>query len=365
MRSILYNSFLFILVLVSSCKNDLKLAAPYKDVPYVHAIITPQENMQMIRINKAIQGDGNGKEMAQIPDSVNYKPGELEVMLERFENGVKTTASSSTGNMEIIFRDTLINTKPGMFTTIQRVYITNEKLYNTGEYKLSIKNKTNGHIYTATSAMLDSVPLSVYGPFSPPFYPVPYTTSVNAAHYVNYSGVNNDFMIKTSPVKGAALHDLTIRMHYYDSLSTGEKEYHFLDFPFPTQALYMKQADGKFSFSFTGHQFYSYLRDRLEEVVDPPNLIGRKMYKADFIAFAGSFEYEEFMKFSAPSQTYEPQKILFSNFKNREALGIFTIRTKTHVSKGIANKFIDEFSTNMYTCKYHFFTSQLVLLGCQ
>lgn len=353
-----------LLLVLASCKNDLKLAAPYKDIPYVHAIITPQEKQQMIRINKIIQGDGNALEMAQIPDSVNYKPGELEVMLERFVGGVKTIASPSSGNQSIVFRDTLIQTDPGVFTTQQRVYVTNEKLYLTGSYKLTIKNKTNGNIYTASAAMLDSVPVSIYGPFSPPFYPVAYTPTNPSTYYMNYSGVNNEFSVKTIPVKGAALHDLTIRMHYYDSLNTGEKQFHFIDYPFVALPISNVQGDGRFSFAFTGHQFYSYIGKQLSKRVDPPNLLGRKMYKIDYIAYAGSSVYDDFMRITAPSLTFNQLKQPYSNFDGAKALGIFTIRTKSHVSKEMSKSFISEFSSNMYTCQYRFYDAYLQLIGC-
>ena len=364
MRLKLFAVGLILLIVLASCKNDLKLAAPYKDIPYVHAILTPQEQMQMIRINKLVQGDGNGLEMAQIPDSVNYKPGELNVMLERFVNGVKTAASPSNGSNSIVLRDTIIETKPGVFTSQQRVYITYDKLYLTGVYKLTIVNKTTGNTFSATAPLLDSVPISIYGPFSPPFYPVVYTPTNPSTYYMNYAGVNNDFSVKTIPVKGAALHDLTIRMHYYDSLNNGNKEFHFIDYSFQSQPLSNIQGDGRFSFAFSGHQFYSYIGDQLAKKSMPANLLGRKMYKIDYIAYAGSSVYEDYMRITAPSLTFNQLKAPFSNFEDGKAIGIFTIRTKSHVSKEMAKSFISEFSTNKYTCQYRFYDAYLQLPSC-
>lgn len=212
--------------------------------------------------------------------------------------------------------------------------------------------------------MMDSVPISIYGPFAPPFYPVPFTPTNPTTFYINYSGVNNEFSVKTIPVKGAALHDLTIRMHYYDSLSTGQKHFHFIDYPFIAIPMSLAQGDGKLSFAFTGHQFYGYIGQQLSKIVDPPNLLGRKMYKIDYIAYAAGSVYDDFFRINAPSLTFNQIKQPFSNFDNAEALGIFTIRTKSHVSKEISKFFISEFSSNVYTCKYRFYDANLQLIGC-
>ena len=80
------------ILLFNSCKNDLKIIAPYKEIPQVHAILTPQDPMQMIRINKIFLGEGDANLMAQVPDSINYKTGELTVMLDRFVNVSKVAA---------------------------------------------------------------------------------------------------------------------------------------------------------------------------------------------------------------------------------------------------------------------------------
>ncbi len=69
--------------------------------------------MQMIRINKVFLGDGDANQMAKVMDSVNYKSGELSVKLERFVNGVKTSAGiSASGPVnEVMFHDSVITTE--------------------------------------------------------------------------------------------------------------------------------------------------------------------------------------------------------------------------------------------------------------
>jgi hypothetical protein len=71
------------IAVISSCKNELELNAPYKEIPTIYAVLNPQDPTQTIRINKVFLGEGDANVMAKVHDSVNYKPGELTVTLEK------------------------------------------------------------------------------------------------------------------------------------------------------------------------------------------------------------------------------------------------------------------------------------------
>ena len=75
MRIIVLKIFIIasFIVFFFSCKNELNINAPYKEVPSVYAVLNPQDPIQMIRINKVFLGEGNANEMAQISDSINYR----------------------------------------------------------------------------------------------------------------------------------------------------------------------------------------------------------------------------------------------------------------------------------------------------
>src|SRR4051812_46051902 len=102
------------LLIFSSCKNDLKLNAPYKEYPSIYAVLNPQDGIQMIRVNKVFLGEGDANKMAQVADSINYPAGELTITLERFINGNKSPATP-TGDGVIEFHDSIVQTLPGAF----------------------------------------------------------------------------------------------------------------------------------------------------------------------------------------------------------------------------------------------------------
>lgn len=354
-----------------SCKNDLTIIAPYKEIPSVYAIITPQEPMQMIRINKVFLGEGDANQMAKVMDSVNYKAGELSVKLERYVNGAKTTAGiSATGPVsEIIFRDSVIKTVEGAFNNNQRVYISNDKLFGSGVYKLIIKNNTTGNEFTASTTAMDSVPLTGLPPFAAPFHPVPYDPSNPPFYYIDYSNINsaNPYIVRTKPSNGGFIHDLTIRVHYFDSTLGGGKIFRYLDYVFPPKQL--KDLDrfnntDYFSFSFRATSLFLEFGNMLLRRDDPPGFVGRKTYKIDFISYAATQDYYDYLQFAAPSLSFAQEKILYSNFDERKALGLFTFRTRCLISKDMATTFVDQFALNKNTCRFRFFFSNNTLGSC-
>ncbi len=360
--------FLVSLILFNSCKNDLNIIAPYKEVPAVYAILTPQEPIQMIRINKVFVGQGNANVMAKVPDSVNYQPGELTVKLERYYNGVKTSAASTpTGPTdEVIFRDSVIQIDEGAFSTTQRVYVSNLKLYSFGVYKLSIKNNKTGNVFTAKTTAIDSVAVSAFPPFAPPYYPVAYSPTNTPGNYVNFSKPVQ-YPIRTKAVNGAFIHDFTIRIHYYDSLSGGGKKYQSLDYNFFPKQLYEQEEFGGtnyFVFRFNGADLFLELGNMLAKRANPPGFIRRKTYRVDFISYAATEEYYDYLQFAAPSLSFAQEKILYSNFDNKAALGLFTFRTRCMIMKTMANEYVDEFAFNKYTCPFLFYTSDLSVTSC-
>jgi hypothetical protein len=363
---------LLILMIFNSCKNDLKIIAPYKEIPQVHAIITPQEPMQMIRINKVFLGEGDATAMAQVPDSVNYKSGELTVWLERYSGASKIAAEMMGGKTEVYFRDSLILTEPGAFSTTQRVYVTNDKLFSNGLYKLFIKNNHTGNLFTASANALDSMNLTGFSPFttpvvSPTFVPSPTVT----AAFIDYSNQSSQNSVRTKAVPGGFIHDLTIRIHYYDSTSSsasapnGGKVFHTYDFVFFPKQLTDQQDIGNtkyFIYSFKSPALFEAFGIEVAKTPNPP--FGRKMFRIDFMTYAASQEYYDYLQFSAPSLSFSQEKVLYSNFENRAALGIFTFKSRCLVGKYPATAFVDEFANNKYTCNLTFWKSYLVQGQC-
>ena len=136
----------------NSCKNDLDVLAPGEEAVSVYGIINPSLPVQNIRINKIYLTDGDALVAGQNNETINYGPGELLVTLQRFMTGSTTATLTTVGNAtkkEIVLTETVVTTVGGNFNTSQRIWQTTDKLYNSGEYKLTIKNVSTGKEFTS------------------------------------------------------------------------------------------------------------------------------------------------------------------------------------------------------------------------
>lgn len=356
-------------IFISSCKNDLKLNAPYKEIPSVYAVLNPQESIQVIRVNKVFLGEGDANAMAQVADSVNYQPGDLTITLERFVNGNQVVATS-TGNKQVItFRDSSVITQSGAFNVNQRVYVTSDKLFTSGEYRLKVYNNKTKNTFTAKANALDSVKLSGYTPFVAPFYPVALGTPVNGDTYINYSSAGTNYQVRYKPNEGK-IYQLTMRLHYYDSLlndpyNNGNKHYGYADYVFGNQYINEVQSNGYFVNSFRGQDIPVAVANHLSrDSWSVSNIIARKMYKIQFLIYSSTQEYADYLQFASPSLSIAQEKPLYSNFDNSAALGLFTFRARFTIVKEMDNSFISAFAYDKNTCKYKFYNAALSLPPC-
>jgi len=363
------------ILFLSSCKNELNINAPYKEVPTVYAVFNPQEVLQIVRVNKVFLGEGDANQMAQVADSINYPAGELNITLERFVNGVQAWATPSGANhVTINFHDSIVQASPGAFNTTQRVYVTSDRLYTTGQYVLKIKNTKSGNEFTAKANAIDSVKTGALGfiPFCPPYFPVPPGSVPNnqqamSEAYVDYSGLNNLYSPKFFPNEGA-IYTMKLRFYFYDypgGVGTDSIS-RYVDYNFSNQ--YIKdlrtvQSYKLFAYDFRGVDLFQAVGFGLSKM-NLNTTVPRKMYKMQAIAYSSTQEYADYLQFSSPSLSIAQDKPIYSNFENRAAMGVFTFRTRHSIYKEMASPFVSAFSFNTYTCKYRFLTAAYYHQGC-
>lgn len=356
--------FIFCVVFFSSCKNDLNLNAPYKEIPSIYAVLNPQDTVQMIRINKVFLGEGDANQMAQVADSINYPAGELSVTVTHSDDGETIT-----------FRDTMIQTVAGAFNRNQRVYYANKRIKTYGVYTLKVKNTRTGNEFTARTVTLDSINANSFSLFRRPYYTdirdkiEPYNqTDIlnnlgNPNYFVDYSSDPRKTTFRY-PVNDAKIYQLVIRMHFYDTIpNVPVTAYNYADYTFVNQ--YVSSANissggGGLSLlvSFTPADFFTAMGVALKSKgLNINNVYGRKIYKAQFFIYSSTQDYLDYLQYATPSFNISQNKSLYSNFENEAAVGIFTVRTRSSVEKAVSTFFVNEFARNTNTKPYKFVLS--------
>ncbi len=361
MKLLKFSLIVVCLMVINSCKNDLKLNAPYKEIPSIYAVLNPQETVQTIRINKVFLGEADANQMAQVADSINYPANELEVTLERTNFGVADVATPTGNKAVITFSESVVEAAPGAFNKTQRVYVTSDKLFTTGTYHLKVKNKRTGNVFTAKTNALDSIKSGI-APLNEPHYPygLPIPPLSAYVDYKTYEGT-----VKFFP-NAAALYQLTIRLHFYDSVPNANY-YKYVDYTLGTKNVKDVQkfagAD-VINYTFKKDDFYTAMGIGLTRMNLSDNVSGRRAYKIEYLVYSTTQDYIDYMQYVTPSLSIAQNKPLYSNFDNQAALGIFTFRTRYSISKEMATTMVSEFAYNTNTCKFQFVTAQGSKPGC-
>jgi len=347
-----------ILFVFNSCKNELDILAPYKESISVYAVLNPQEKFQFIRVNKVFLGEGNAFDMAQVKDSVNYPLGVLTGKLERFINGVKAVTTQGDSKAEIILKDTVMQIKSGVFNTMQHFLFTADKLYTSGEYKLTITNSSTGNVFTSQTTVIDSIAPTPYQPLRGKYYfelPFNNVDPQYNSYFIEYSNTAVTRNVRFATTTNAVVYSLTIRFHYQDSVISGQKIDRFVDYSVPTFKVEEKSATlTEHVYSFMSPDLYSRWYNEIIKT-ESENVLFRKAVKMDFIVYAGTRDYHDFLQISAPSTSVAQDKPVYSNING--GFGILAARSRHHISKAISPVFIDYISQTKPMCSLRFLKS--------
>ena len=138
---------------LSGCETDFDITAPWKDVTIVYGLISQNDSVHYIKVNKAFLGDGNAYTYAQIADSSSYGNNIEVKILENGKNGVLRTFICDT--------TTIYNKEPGVFYYPQQIVYKSEFKVPSNfadldiTYKVEIRNKITGKVVSAQTALVN------------------------------------------------------------------------------------------------------------------------------------------------------------------------------------------------------------------
>lgn len=350
---------LFILAVVTmvfnSCKNDLNILAPYKESVSVYAVLSAQDSLNYVRINKIYLGEGNAYTMATVQDSVNYQKGILDVTLERTYYG--SPASTTVGNpskMKITLRDTMFQLEPGAFNQNQRVWYTADKLYPNGDYILTIRNTKTGNVFQSTTTMVDKILSGAKQPLAGPYFPVTTTCVPNCPTYY-YQDLSVETLkrkIEFVSQPGVREYQLYARFHYIDSTSSGNFA-KYLDFPLPGVRTQNLSGGEVLESDWYSGDLFNFIYSKL--ISETPNVKARRAIKIDFVVVGGNQVFIDFLKVSAPSTSVAQDKPTYTNIDG--GYGIFGARCTFVASKEFHNNTYDYLATKYPYCNLLFVKS--------
>jgi len=290
--------YIYILLLtVTSCRNDIKINAEWKETAVVYALLDANESTHYIRVEKTFLNAGSDAlRVAGVSDSIYFDT--LQVSI-RLMNG-------STVDQNIDFSaDYKAPKQPGVFGTSNAVlYSSQAKLKQNGTYSLYIKNPRTGKEYTSTINMVhNSYVLTKTTLFS--------ISPGQTIVYYFYTGIN------------AFEYETTLTLHYseYDSVTNKLLGKHSFNWIARNNIIVNDPKMSKeVRFELDGGSFYNQIAANISKT---PGVL-RTMDTCDVTFHGAGEELSNYLALNKPSLSIVQKKTDYSNITN--GLGIFSSR---------------------------------------
>lgn len=216
--------------LLTDCSNEVDVIGDWKEIPVVYAVFGPNPDLgaNYFRIEKAfLDPKTDALVIAKRPDSIYYGVNELEVIL--FEKFREDTSYRVIDTLEMVDANTIgITRDSGIFaTTPNYVYKSDAQIVGSDRdrfYKLEIRNKTNGKVFTQFCRGL-TMGFYNFGDNAYSCFNISTPSLTNtAARPINWcirNPVTNNFEYQEVRFnwlqpKNAAIYDLTIVFKYFE-----------------------------------------------------------------------------------------------------------------------------------------------------
>ena len=305
--------------MLSACKTDLDVNAPYKNVTIVYALLDKDEDTSWIKINKAFLGEGDAFQYAQIPDSNEYSDADLHAYVEEL-NPDGSVFDTLTLHSKLVDRD------PGIF------YGPQHKLYwfrgsdTTGSdaghlnpnQKYRLKAVAKGTAIEAVTGLVQDI--SIYAPV------------VNTNQKIQFAtapGTYTPYEIKWTTGAGGKRFDVSYTFYYYEATSATDsvlKSY--------TNLIGTRTSTGigggeQSSVTLNGESFYQAVRTNVLAQSNA-NVLHRNFVGIDILWAVAGPDLYTYLQLSNPISGIVEERPEYSNIQN--GYGLFSSRLFDKVS---------------------------------
>lgn len=310
--------FLFLISLVilpfvfQSCETDFDVTAPWQDITVVYGLISQNDSVHYIKINKAFLGEGNALDYAQNPDSASYG-NNLEVTLKETSNGnVLRTFTFDTSSV--------YNKEPGIFYAPgQLVYKSAFKVpadYSSKEliYHLEIRNKSNGKIITSKTPLINNFAIESPRPGQP---------------VINFATEGSIQRVKWTSAKNGKRYNVSLRFWFDEVIGVSRDTIpRYIDWNFNSIKSSSVQGGEALELQYTPSSFFGICKNLIPykdgSSVSETEVVSRLVNRVEFLFAVAGDELNTYMEVNEPSSGIVQDKPDYTNIEN--GIGLFSCR---------------------------------------
>ena len=350
---------LSLIALFTSCDNDLKIIADWKDVPAVYGILNAQDSVHYIKLNRAFLGQGDVMMMAQEFDSLHYAVDQVGIrLIEKEEDDVPSqngTNWQTRNTYELEPTNEFVRPEGVFSSPTQTIYKTTAPLNKDFYYSVEVYRKSNDTIIAQTDGLIPILsPLSV----------------INPNTYSPLVILPNSYVPKVQwrSVSGGKMYELSMRFNYMEFPISGESDTLFKSIEINYPSIFSIDTDGgdNMDYPLSYDQFLGFIAANIPE--DPtvrrlvvgfdPSQTGSggvsiKHACLDFSLSAAGEDLATYLLLNENSNSLVLDRPEYSNIEN--GVGILSSRTVKSVNGvKITNQTNDEIAKSEVTKHLNF-----------
>ena len=348
-------SILLIASIISSCKTDFELNAPYKTIPVVYGLLDQSLDTQFIKINKSFLGNSNNANFASINDCTQFES--LTAVIEEYNQNNTLVRTNSL--KEMMFG----NLDPGIFyEDSQKIYYleTPSGFFNDDyTYKLNVSVPDKNLNFSAETQIVSSSRFIFPQIFQ-------FTFARNGLVIVQDLDLGTTDQYESPEIKwetavNGKSFELVIRFYFAEYTSNVDSTEKFIDWNLGTQTSVDIDGGETMLQLANGKSFFEIINNRLSNYEFESQVLKRSFGSEciEIIVSAGNEDLNTYMQVNEPVTSVVTERPIFTNVENGIGLfaSKFTMSSKNY--PGFANSYLSsgtilELLTNPLTSQYKF-----------
>jgi hypothetical protein len=300
-----------LIMLINACETDFNVTADYKDITVVYGILSQNDTIHYLRINKAFLGNGNALEYAQNPDSSTYGD-DIEVTLEEVLDG-------NTINTLLFDTITLTDKDSGTFYYPNHlVYTAKGTLNSKATYNLIIRNKKNGNEVSSSTPLVQDFSI---------------TKPVSGTKTLNFKkATTTSQKFEWQSAMNGRRYQPVLYFYYKETSSPGDTIIRAVEWPLGSKRSTSLDGGDNMSAEYLNADFYTMCRSQIlySDAATEQAVNGRVADRIELIFTVVADDLSTYLDVSEPATGVLMEKPEYSNITN--GIGIFSARYQKKLS---------------------------------
>ncbi len=296
-----------LLTILGGCETDIDVTADWKDITIAYGLISQNDSVHFVKVNKAFLGEGNALTYAQIADSSSYGDDISVVIIEKANNGSTRTFNCDTTSV--------YNKEPGIFYYPKQIVYkaefripsdVNAKEYT---YFLEITNKKSGKVITSQTPLVKDFSIETPRP---------------GQQSIDFISENNQ-KIKWISAKDGRRYNVSIRFWFDEVINLYDTTQRYIDWDFSSVKSSTIQGNETLEILYDPFNFYTICSNLIPYRDDRENSVTSRLAdRAEFRFAVAGDELNTYMEVNEPSYSIVQEKPEYTNINN--GIGLFSCR---------------------------------------